>query len=87
MSHNGKRLKQTAIRRARQRVRNPKQCAKDAKVWACGRKKIYTQDEAEQKAIEIGQTAYPCSYGDHFHTAHLPGSRRFTAHEIPRLQN
>lgn len=77
MSHNGKRLKQTAIRRARKRVRTPKQMSKDAKVWACGRKKIYTQAEALAKAVEIGQTAYACSYDDHWHTAHLPGSQRF----------
>jgi hypothetical protein len=77
MSHNGKRLKQTAMRRARKRVRNEKQIAKDKKAWACGRKKIYTKDEAEQKAIEIGQTAYLCPYGDHFHTTHQASSPRF----------
>ena len=68
---------QTMRRKARQRELTEKQIAKDRKYWACGRKKIYTKEEAEQKAIEIGQTASKCEYGDHHHTAHLPSSQRF----------
>ena len=77
MSHCRKRIMQTAKRKARKRTRNERQIAKDRKVWACGRKKIYTQDEAEQMAEKLGQTAYQCEYGEHWHTAHLPTSQRF----------
>lgn len=58
--------------------KTPKQRAKDAKVWACGRKVMYMSEaEANEVAGKIGHQVYPCSYGDHFHTAHLPGSQRF----------
>ena len=55
MSHSGKRLKQTAIRRARKRERTSKQCAKDAKAFACGRKVIYmSEPEAQEVAVKLG---------------------------------
>lgn len=78
MSHNGKRLKQTAMRRARKRVLNENQRAKDRKAWTCGRKIIFsTQAEADEAATRLGQMFYRCEYGDHFHTAHLATSQRF----------
>jgi hypothetical protein len=79
MSHSKKRIIQTMRHKARKRGKTDKQIAKDRKAWACGRKVIFMSlEEAEQKATELGQTAYKCGYGDHWHTAHLPGSRRFT---------
>jgi hypothetical protein len=78
MSHSGKRLRQTAKRRARKRELTPKQIAQDAKAFACGRKVIH-MSEAEARAVaeRMGHTVYKCSYGDHWHCAHLPGSHRF----------
>lgn len=78
MSHSRKRIMQTMRRKARQRDKTPKQQALDDKYWACGRKVLYaTEDEAQQVADKLGHTVYRCSYGDHWHTAHTPGSARF----------
>lgn len=71
-----------AIRKSRARrrkvVRTPGQLAKDAKEWACGRKIPYfTREEAQAVADKLSHRVYQCAYAEHFHTAHLPGSRRF----------
>lgn len=64
--------------RNRKAGRTPGQVAKDARVWACSRKVLHaTEAEAKAVAERMNQTVYKCSYGDHFHCAHLPGSRRF----------
>lgn len=64
--------------RARGRSRTAKQRAQDDKFWACGRKVQYaTQGEANEVADRLGHTAYKCELCFGFHTAHLPGSRRF----------
>lgn len=69
---------QTMRRKARLRVKTPKQFGQDAKVWACGRKVVYSSSlEAAIVADKLGHTVYKCEYGGHFHTAHTPGSARF----------
>lgn len=58
--------------------RTPKQRAKDARVFACSRKVLYgTEAEAQAVADKLQHRVYRCSYGEHWHTAHLPGSQRF----------
>lgn len=73
-----KQIIQQGRARRRGQERTPGQLAKDAKVWACSRKKLYaTKEEAQEVAVKMGHSVYPCAYGEHFHTAHVPGSRRF----------
>ncbi|HEX7333435.1 MAG TPA: hypothetical protein VF290_18165 [Pyrinomonadaceae bacterium] len=80
MSHSRKRIMQTMKRKARQRVKTEKQQAQDHRYWACGRKVLYsTEGEAREVADRLGHTVYSCQYGDHFHTAHTPGSARFNS--------
>lgn len=71
---------QTMRRKARQRTKTVKQQAQDDKYWACGRKVVYsTEDEAQQIASKLGHVVYRCEHGDHWHTAHTPGSSRFNS--------
>lgn len=78
MSHSRKRIMQIAKRKARRRVKTDKQQSQDDRYWACGRKVVYSSEqEAQLIADKLGHTVYPCSYGDHWHTAHTVGSIRF----------
>lgn len=65
--------------RVRKSTRTPGQRAKDAKAFACGRKVWFaTKAEADEVGAKMQHRSYLCDYGkDHYHLAHLPGSRRF----------
>lgn len=67
--------------RRRKLTRTKDQRAQDDKLFACGRKKMYMSEvEAKAVADKLQHLAYLCSYSNgtnHWHTAHLPGSRRF----------
>jgi hypothetical protein len=80
MSHSRKRIMQTMRRKARGRVKTDKQQAQDDRYWACGHKVLYSGEaEAQAVADRLGHTVYKCEYGDHWHTAHTPGSARFNS--------